>query len=44
MSINEIKNITGENEWNIRRVLWKLTAAGKIDFTPGFKSVLLRNN
>jgi hypothetical protein len=37
------KDVPGADEWDVRKVLWRLTADGRADFTPGFKKVLLRS-
>jgi len=37
------QNVPGADEWEVRGVLWRLTADGRADFTPGFKEVSLRS-
>ena len=42
--IADAKRVTGADEWDVRKVLWRLTADGLADFTPGFKKVSLRKS
>lgn len=37
--INDAKNSTGADEWDVRNALWRLTADGEAAFSPGFKEV-----
>jgi hypothetical protein len=39
--IKDAKEGTDADEWDIRKVLWRLTADGKAVFTPGFRKVFL---
>jgi len=40
--VKTIVEVLGVDKWDVRAELWRLTAAGWLEFTPGFAAVFLR--